>query len=192
MTLLNTIAIAVALAMDAFAVSIAAGVTLKRVSLRQTFRLSWHFGLFQAMMPVLGWAAGLSVRQYMERFDHWIAFVLLGYVGVNMIREALKGEDDSADPKDPTRGLTMVMLSVATSIDALAVGLSLSMINVSIWFPAVVIGVVACLFTVVGMHLGRKLGGFTRLSRYAGIIGGAVLLLIGLNILREHGVFTFN
>jgi putative Mn2+ efflux pump MntP len=192
MTLLNTVAIAIALAMDAFAVSIAAGVTLKQVSLRQTFRLSWHFGLFQAMMPVIGWAAGLSVRHYMERYAHWVAFFLLGFVGINMIREACKSNDDGADPKDPTRGLTMVVLSVATSIDALAVGLSLSMINVSIWLPAVIIGIVACAFTIVGMHLGRKLGGITRLSRYAGIIGGVVLLLIGVNILREHGVFTFS
>jgi putative Mn2+ efflux pump MntP len=95
MSFLHIVAIAVALAMDAFAVSIATGVRLKRVSLRQFFRLAWHFGLFQAMMPVIGWAAGLTVRDTIERYDHWIAFGLLAFVGTNMIREAFKLEEDA-------------------------------------------------------------------------------------------------
>jgi len=190
-TLVNTLFIAIALAMDAFAVSIAAGVTLKFVGPRQTFRLAWHFGLFQAMMPVIGWSAGFTVRSHIEAFDHWIAFVLLAYVAQGMLRSAFKGETNEEAAKDPTRGMTMVMLSVATSIDALAVGLSLSMINISIWTPALIIGLVACGFTAVGIHLGRVAGRMPLLSRWAEITGGIVLLAIGVNILREHGALAF-
>lgn len=190
MELINTLFIAVALAMDAFAVSIAAGVALKSVSPRQTFRLAWHFGLFQAMMPVIGWGAGLTIRTYIEAYDHWIAFALLAFVAQGMLRSAIQGEREEESSKDPTRGMTMVMLSVATSIDALAVGLSLSMINVSIWTPALIIGIVAGAFTTVGMHLGKMIGSLPQLSRWAEITGGIVLLAIGLNILREHGALA--
>jgi putative Mn2+ efflux pump MntP len=187
---INIIAIAVALAMDAFAVSIAAGITLKKISIRQNFRLAWHFGLFQALMPIIGWAAGLSVRDYIEAYDHWIAFALLTYVAAGMLKEALGGHDERSK-KDPTRGTTMVILSVATSIDALAVGLSLSMLKISIWMPALIIGVVAALFTTLGMHLGKKLGNAQHISRISEVCGAVVLLLIGINILREHGALPF-
>jgi putative Mn2+ efflux pump MntP len=190
MDMLNIVAIAVALAMDAFAVAIATGVRLKRVSLRQFFRLSWHFGFFQAMMPVIGWTAGLTVRDAIARYDHWIAFALLVYVGGNMIRESFKLEKDAQDRRDPTRGLTLVLLSVATSIDALAVGFSISLLQVAIWTPALVIGLVAGAFTVLGLHLGKAMGAAERLSPWAELIGGSVLLLIGCNILNEHGVFS--
>lgn len=191
MQLLTISAIAVALAMDAFAVAIATGVMLKKVSFRQNFRLAWHFGLFQAMMPVLGWSAGLSIRSWIENYAHWAAFGLLAFVAQGMLRAAFKKQEGENERKDPTRGLTMVMLSVATSIDALAVGLSLSMISVSIWTPALIIGLVAGAFTTAGMHLGKKIGSATRMSRYAEALGGVVLLLIGLNILREHGALGF-
>jgi putative Mn2+ efflux pump MntP len=175
--------------MDAFAVAIATGVMLKSVSPRQTFRLGWHFGLFQALMPIIGWSAGLTVRSAVERYAHWAAFTLLLLIGAHMIRSAMTGEDTADDSCDPTRGLTMVMLSVATSIDALAVGLTLSMLNVSIWEPALIIGLVAGMFTVAGLHLGKFLGRAARFSHWAEALGGAVLIIIGLNILREHGVF---
>ena len=191
MQLVNISAIAVALAMDAFAVSIATGVSLKDVSFRQTFRMSWHFGLFQAMMPVIGWGAGLSIRVYIERYDHWVAFVLLAFVGVNMIREAFQHDKGEEQKKDPTKGVTLVILSVATSIDALAVGLSISILNVSIWTPALIIGIVAGIFTIVGLQIGKRIGSATRLSRYAGAIGGIVLLSIGFKILHEHGALSF-
>jgi putative Mn2+ efflux pump MntP len=190
MTLFNIIAIAVALAMDALAVAIASGITLGEISFRQNFRLAWHFGLFQAMMPILGWSAGLTVRQMIASYAHWIAFALLLFVAQGMLRQALKHEEDQDPHKDPTKGLTMVMLSVATSLDALCVGFSLSMIQVSIWFPAAVIGVVASLFTTVGLHLGKHIAGAKRVRRWADCLGAAVLLLIGINILREHGVFA--
>lgn len=192
MDLLTILGIAVALAMDAFAVAIATGVSLKQVSLRQTFRLSWHFGLFQALMPVLGWGLGASVQSYIEDYAHWIAFGLLALVGSNMLKEAiLADEDEETKPlKDATKGLTLVMLSLATSIDAMAVGLSMSMLRISIATPAVIIGIVAALFTILGLHLGKRVARLTWLSTWAEIVGGLVLWLIGLNLLRESGVFA--
>lgn len=189
MTLIDILAIAVALAMDAFAVAIAAGCTLGRIDFRQNFRLAWHFGFFQAAMPIIGWTAGLTVRDFIAPYDHWVAFALLLFVAQGMIREGFKKNTDETECKDPTRGSTMVMLSVATSLDALAVGVSLSMINVSIWVPAVVIGVVAAVFTTVGMHLGKTVSQAGRLKQYADYLGALVLIVIGINILREHGVF---
>ena len=192
MSTLAILGIAVALAMDAFAVAIATGVSLKQVSFRQTFRLSWHFGLFQAMMPVIGWGLGATVQSYMADYDHWVAFILLALVGGNMLKEAVLADEDEENPKprkDATKGMTLVMLSVATSIDALAIGLSMSMLQVSIGTPAIVIGIVAGLFTIAGLHLGKRVARLTWLSSWAEIVGGLVLWLIGLNILREHGVF---
>ena len=191
MQLINISAIAVALAMDAFAVSIVTGASLKDVSFRQTFRLSWHFGFFQALMPVIGWSAGLSIRTYIEAYDHWIAFVLLTMVGIKMIREAFQHEKDEKPKKDPTKGMTLVALSVATSVDALAVGFSISMLNVSIWIPVVIIGIVAGMFTIIGLKIGKRIGSAARLSCYAEITGGLVLFAIGLNILHEHGALFF-
>lgn len=190
MALIELLAIAVALAMDAFAVAVASGIMLKTVNARQTFRLAWHFGLFQAMMPVIGWFLGLSVRAYIEAYDHWIAFALLGYIGFRMIREAFE-ETDAENRKDPTKGMTMVVLSIATSIDALAVGLSLSMLGLSIWFPAAVIGVVALLFTGVGLHLGRSVAKAKSIGKFAELLGGTVLIAIGGKILWEHGALAF-
>lgn len=189
MTVLELMGISIALAMDAFAVATATGISLKIVSFRQTFRLAWHFGLFQAMMTVVGWTAGMSIRTLIEAWDHWIAFALLLCVGGNMIRSAIFGDDENAVASDPTRGSSLVLLSVATSIDALAVGLGLSIIHISIAFPAVIIGITACVFTISGLFIGAKAGSVKGLSRYAEILGGAVLIGIGLNILHEHGAF---
>jgi putative Mn2+ efflux pump MntP len=189
LTLFNIIAIAIALAMDAFAVALAAGIKLGSVDLRQNFRLAWHFGFFQAAMPILGWTAGLTIRHQIERYDHWVAFALLVFVSQGMLREAFKNHETTNAPKDPTKGATMVVLSLATSLDALAVGLSLSMINVSIWIPALIIGIVAAAFTTLGLHLGKYVSRATLIRRYADGLGALVLLAIGLNILREHGVF---
>lgn len=193
MSFYTTLGIAVALAMDAFAVAIATGVNLKDVSLRQTFRLSWHFGLFQAMMPIIGWFLGTSIHSYIEAYAHWLAFSMLALVGTNMLREAIITDEDEQEApqvKDATKGLTLVMLSVATSIDALAVGLSMSLLKVSIVTPAIIIGIVAGLFTILGLHLGKRVARLTWLSIWAEVVGGLVLWLIGFNILREEGVFT--
>ncbi len=175
--------IAIALAMDAFAVALAAGVVLHPVSKRQLFRLSFHFGLFQGLMPIVGWLAGLSVQSMISAYDHWIAFGLLSFVGGKMIYEAFH-DKEKKQKTDPTRGATMVMLSVATSIDALAVGLSLAVIGVSVWTPALVIGITAAVLTVAGMLLGGKVGMIW--GKRVEILGGLVLIGIGLKILAEH------
>ncbi len=189
MDLLTIILIALALAVDAFAVALASGVSLCQVSGRQTFRLAFHFGLFQAMMNIIGWAAGLTVRTVLESMDHWLAFGLLALVAAKMIKDAIAGRDEEAQKVDPTKGYTLIMLSVATSIDSLAVGLSFSMLNVSIWMPAVIIGLVATLLTVIGLKLGCLLGAASKIGVRAEIAGGLVLLGIGFNILHQHGVF---
>ena len=189
MTLLPLILLAVALAMDAFAVAVAVGISLKRLNPRQLFRLCFHFGLFQAMMPVLGWFLGVKVRVHVEACDHWIAFVLLAFVGGKMLWEAFDNGDSKDEPRDPTRSMSLVILSVATSIDALAVGFSMSVLNVSIAFPALIIGITASLFTFAGMQLGSRFASSSRLSHWAEIFGGLVLLAIGFHILWDHGVF---
>lgn len=191
MSLITIIGIAIALAMDALAVSIASGVYLRNVNGRQFFRLSWHFGLFQALMPICGWLAGLSVRDMMEQYDHWIAAGLLAFVATSMLREAFSKNEPDKDQKDPTKGWRLVVLSVATSIDALAVGLSLSILNISVWGPAVIIGITAGLFTLVGLWAGSRAGNITWLRRYAEIGGAVVLYGIGLKILYEHGALFF-
>ena len=182
--------IAVALAMDAFAVAIASGVALRRVTARQTFRLAWHFGLFQAFMPVIGWFMGVKIRPYIAAFDHWLAFGLLAYLGGKMIHEAFADAEDKAQT-DPTRGASLVMLSVATSIDALAVGLSLSLLGLDVWLPALVIGLTAFAFTAAGLHIGRLASQGRRLSLYAEVLGGTVLIGIGIKILIEHKALWF-
>ena len=138
-------------------------------------------------MPILGWIAGINMRAYIEAYDHWIAFGLLAFVAQGMLRSAVRREEPVDRGKDPTRGVTLVILSLATSIDALAVGLSLSMINVSIWLPSVVIGMTAATFTLVGMLIGKKIGGTGKFCHWAEALGGCILLIIGLNILVEHG-----
>ncbi len=190
MDFLTIFVIALALAVDAFAVALATGVCLRVVSLRQTFRLGFHFGLFQGLMNIAGWAAGLSFRELIESVDHWVAFGLLSFVGIKMIVEAVGGRSEDAQRIDPTRGTSMVMLSVATSIDALAVGLSFSLLNISIWVPALVIGITAAVLTTIGMHLGCRLVGVaSKIASKVEIFGGLVLIGIGIKILHEHGVF---
>jgi putative Mn2+ efflux pump MntP len=181
---LTLLAIAIGLAMDAFAVAIGAGLQLCQVTNRQKFRLAWHFGLFQAFMPVLGWLAGLTLVDYIEPVDHWIAFGLLTFIGGKMVYEAYRHRDEEADRCDPTKGWSLVMLSIATSIDALAVGLSLAVLGVDIWFPAIVIGIVAGVLTIVGLELGTRFGAL--LGRRMEVVGGLILIGIGVKILVEH------
>ncbi|MBN2254838.1 MAG: manganese efflux pump, partial [Deltaproteobacteria bacterium] len=175
MSLLSIILIAVGLGMDAFAVAIGTGITIKRLSFGPVFRQSFHFGLFQFMMPVIGWTAGRTVADYIRDYDHWIAFVLLACIGSKMIWDSvINGQSGAFAGKDPTRGLTLLLLSVATSIDALAVGLSLAFLDIGILYPSVVIGIVAAFMTVCGMVFGDLLG--KRVGKKAGILGGLILI----------------
>lgn len=184
MSPLVILSIALGLAMDCFAVAVGASVTLRRATARQTFRLAFHFGLFQFVMPVLGWLAGLTVANLMRLFDHWVAFGLLTFIGGKAIFTALRQKGGEVHAGDPTRGASLVMLSVATSIDALAVGFSFAMLGVRVWGPSVVIGVVSSAVTVIGMELGSRLG--ARFGRRVEILGGLVLIAIGIKILLQH------
>jgi putative Mn2+ efflux pump MntP len=189
MSFLAILALAAALAMDAFAVSVSAAVTLPHITWKHYARLSCAFGGFQFIMPVLGWLLGMSVHSYIEQWDHWIAFALLSLVGLNMLRESLSSAEEERPFGDPTCGMTLFVLAVATSIDALAVGLSFAMIDVSVWKPAVIIGAVCAAITAVGVRLGRWIGDSGLLGHWASAAGALVLIGIGFKILYEHGVF---
>jgi manganese efflux pump family protein len=179
--------IGVGLSMDACAVAIAISATLRTPSRRQVFRLAFHFGLFQALMPLLGWLAGRSVGDFMASVDHWVAFGLLGFVGAKAIVAALRDQGDEqavTDFNDPSRGWSLVALSLATSIDAFAVGISFALLQVNVWYAATLIGVVTGALTVLAMILGGRLG--ARFGRRMEIVGGAVLIAIGVRILAQH------
>ena len=183
MDAITLLGLALALAMDAFAVALGTGAVLARITGRHIFRLGFHFGLFQALMPILGWLAGQAVVEFISSWDHWIAWALLTAIGCRMIYEAINDQKKPED-HDPTRGLSLVFLSLATSIDALAVGFSLSVIGVSIWMPALIIGLVAGALTVIGMLIGARMG--NRWGPKMEILGGVVLIAIGLKVLVEH------
>ena len=179
--------IAVGLSMDAFAVSLSAGVVLPRVTGRHLFRFAFHFGLFQLLMPLLGWSLGKLVVDYVSHVDHWIAFGLLSFVGGKMIFEAFeRNTGKQEDPKDPTRGWSLVLLSVATSIDALAVGLSIACLDPkqNILYPAAAIGAVCATISAGGMLLGKRVGAL--LGKRAEFFGGLVLIGIGVKVLVDH------
>ncbi len=180
----SLVAIALALAMDAFAVAVVTGLADMPLTRRRVFRLAFHFGLFQALMPAAGWAVGRAVHRLVEPFDHWIAFALLGVVGWRMIQGALHGDQAERPRGDTTRGWSLVMLSVATSIDALAVGLSIAMVDASILVPALVIGLVAAVLTAAGMLLGRFIG--AAWGPRVEVLGGAILITIGIRIVVIH------
>jgi putative Mn2+ efflux pump MntP len=174
--------LAFGLAADAFAVSVSAGSTGATTGSRSMLRLSFHLGLFQFLMPVIGWLAGLTIQQYVLPYNHWIAFGLLLWVGLRMIYSAAGGSQ--AVQPDPSRGTLLVIFSVATSIDALAIGMSLAFMQVSIWYPAVVIGIVTGITSFAGISLGRKFS--MRLGRRATIAGGIILIFIGTRILVAY------
>jgi len=178
---LALLGLSVGLAMDAFAVAVAAGLAIEAVTPRHMFRLGFHFGLFQFMMPIVGWLAGEGLAAQIGGYGNWLAFALLGYVGGKMLWEARREKRDESSNADPTRGLKLLTLSVATSIDALAVGMSMALLGVSIWLPSVVIGVVTATLTVVGIAFGARIG--SRFGRWAEIVGGLVLILIGVKVL---------
>jgi putative Mn2+ efflux pump MntP len=175
--------IAVGLAMDAFAVSIAAGLTIDGVTPRHVFRIAFHFGLFQFLMPILGWLAGSVVSVQVVAYGHWLAFAVLCIIGGKMFLDAWSGTERKATG-DPSRGWTLMALSVATSIDALAVGLSMAFLQVSVWLPCIVIGLVAASFSTVGITLAGRLVG--RWGRVADLVGGCILILIGVRIILSH------
>jgi putative Mn2+ efflux pump MntP len=183
MSWFQILAVAVGLSMDALAVSIAAGMSLPAIDGRHVFRLAFHFGLFQFLMPVVGWVAGTSLAARIDGYDHWLAFALLTLVGGRMLWQVW-AEREGGPLSDPTRGWLLVTLSVATSIDALAVGLSMAFLNVAVWMPSVVIGLITAFLVAIGIRFGHSIGG--RFGRVAHFVGGLVLVGIGVRILILH------
>jgi len=183
MDIITIIAIAVGLAMDAFAVSITSGITIKRLKINHALRIAAFFGSFQAFMPVIGWLAGLGLISFISGIDHWIAFGLLVFIGCKMIYESIKIESRE-DKSNPLNFYVLLMLSVATSIDALAVGLSFAFLKISIATPIIIIGAVTFLLSFLGVFAGNKFGHF--FENKIEIVGGIVLIGIGLKILVEH------
>jgi putative Mn2+ efflux pump MntP len=183
MSLIEVFILAISLSADAFAISVCAGAMGATRGTRSMVRLSFHFGLFQFVMPILGWLAGLTIESYVEKFDHWIAFLLLSWVAVRMIKTS-KDEDTPLLKNDPSRGKNLVILSIATSIDALAVGVSLALVKVSILYPAVIIGIITGVTSFLGILLGKKFS--ESLGRKAAVAGGILLILIGIRIVLTH------
>ena len=180
MHLFDIVVIAIGLAMDASAVSMAAAACGYAKDRRAVFRLAFHFGLFQFMMPVVGWLLGTGFVSYVRAVDHWIAFGLLVFVGGRMVREGFADTGDCLH-RDPSKGLTMVMLSFATSIDALAIGLGLAVMDVNIWYPSALIGIITCAMSVAAIGIGKRLG--SALGSRMEIVGGIILIGLGLKIL---------
>lgn len=185
MDFLSLVLIAVGLAMDAFAVSICKGLAMKRPGPKAIIVVGLWFGFFQALMPLIGYYLGSSFYDYISDYDHWIAFILLAIIGLNMVREGLSGEEESIDADVGVRA--MLPLAIATSIDALAVGITFAMTEGSIAVPALIIGVVTFAISAVGVKAGSYVG--QRFGSIAEVFGGIILVLIGLKILLEHTGF---
>lgn len=176
--------IGVGLSMDAFAVSICKGLNMKKINYRHACIIGAFFGGFQALMPLIGWALGTQFAKYIESVDHWIAFGLLAFIGGKMAVEAIKGDDDEQDGGDDRLDYKeLFMLAVATSIDALAVGVTFAFLKVNIVFSIAVIGVTTFVLSVIGVAVGNRFG--TKYKSKAELAGGIILVLIGLKILLE-------
>lgn len=181
MSTAELILIAISLSMDAFAVSICKGLAIKDLKFSHSFIVATYFGLFQALMPLIGYLIGVNFITLIESFDHWIAFFLLASIGVMMIKEAFDEDDDASSS---LAFKTMIVLAVATSIDALAVGVSFALLDVNIIYAVLLIGITTFTLSAVGVRFGSALG--SRFRKKAEIAGGAVLILIGFKILLEH------
>jgi manganese efflux pump family protein len=174
----------VGLAMDCFAVSLGIGTGSRARTVRPIFRLSFHFGLFQGLMTLIGWLVGSTIANLIASLDHWLVMGLLGWVGIRMIIEGFKPFEDETRRTDPSRGGTLILLSVATSLDAMAVGLSLAIIKVDIISSSLIIGVISAALSLFGLLVGKRLG--LAFGKRMEIIGGLILLFIGLRILITH------
>ena len=177
--------LAVGLSMDAFAVSVCKGLAMKRATLKAELTCGVWFGGFQALMPTIGFFLGTLFADAIEAIDHWVAFVLLALIGVNMLKEAFSKEEESGENDADMSVKTMFIMAVATSIDALAVGISLAMAgNVNIFMAAVLIGICTCVLSAIGVKIGNVFG--SRYEKKAQMAGGVILILLGLKILLEH------
>jgi putative Mn2+ efflux pump MntP len=174
--------LAISLAMDCFTVSITSGIIIRKICWRTCLVMSFFFGLFQALMPLIGWFSASRFYKLIEDFDHWIAFGVLTILGIRMIKEGFSDDDKCCF--DPHKLKVILTMAVATSIDALAVGVSFAFLEMSIWMPIIIIGLTTMMFSVVGVLLGKKVG--EHFKSKAEFVGGLVLICIGCKILIEH------
>ena len=187
MSLITIFLLALALAMDSFAVSVSSGVTMTRLHVRHAVRMAAFFGVFQAAMPVAGWGLGRLAAALIEAVDHWVAFGLLSVIGIKMIYESVFIEEDDSSGRKPMTLPVLFLLAIATSVDAAAVGISLSVLQVAIIRPVVIIGVVTFIVSLAGVWIGQTFGDF--FEGKIEITGGLVLIGIGLKILIQHLFF---
>ncbi len=190
MTFFELFLIGIGLSMDAFAVSICKGLSMQKIDKKYTLCIGLAFGGFQAIMPLTGYLLGSQFAGYIERFDHWIAFILLAFIGFNMIRESREEEEEEEKPFAGVNVKELLILAVATSIDALAVGVTFAFLEVSIVPAITLIGCTTFVISVAGVYVGNVFG--ARYKSRAELTGGVILILIGLKILLEHlGVIAF-
>ncbi len=182
MTVLELLLIAIGLAMDAFAVSICKGLAIKERDWKKSIIIGLYFGFFQAIMPIIGYFLGTTFEDFVTKIDHWIAFLLLGLIGGSMIKEAFSKESDGYD--DSIKVKTMVVLAIATSIDALAIGITFAFLEVNVLMAVLMIGIITFVLSVIGVKIGNQFG--VRYGKRAEIVGGIILILIGVKILLEH------
>lgn len=187
MDFLFAFAVAVSLSMDAFAVSVSCGITVSDFRFRHTLKVGLYFGLFQLGMPIIGYYLGIGVRNLIESYDHWIAFVMLAFIGGKMICDGVADKKEDAESCCAKAKLStgrLLILAVATSIDALIIGITIALTGKEIFLTSAIIGAVCFVFSVCGGMLGRFLG--KTFSKYATVIGGVILVAIGLKTLVEH------
>lgn len=182
MELLEIILIAIGLAMDAFAVSICKGLSMKKMSWKKALIVALYFGIFQGLMPVIGYFLGTTFESLVTKIDHWIAFGLLVFIGLNMLKEAFG--NDSENCNDNVDFKTMVVLAIATSIDALAVGITFAFLQANILLASLIIGIITFTICIIGVKIGNKFG--DKYERNAEAVGGLILILMGTKILLEH------
>lgn len=188
MGIVELLVIAVGLGMDAFAIAICKGLSIKKIKLKHMLIVGAYFGGFQALMPAIGYLLGFGFHQKIEFLDHWIAFILLSLIGINMIKEALFENDESLD--ESLNFKTMLILSIATSIDALAAGITFAFLNTSLFVSVIIIGIITFILSVIGVKLGNIYG--SKYQKKACIFGGIVLILLGIKIFFEHlGIINF-
>lgn len=187
MSLAEIVLIGISLSMDAFAVSICKGLSLKDAKLKYMLIAGVWFGGFQALMPLIGYFLGSTFEQYVTSFDHWIAFILLGIIGGNMIKESLE-KNNEEEQNASFAFMTMLMLAIATSIDALAVGITFAFLNVNILLSVIIIGITTFVFSSIGVKAGNVFG--IKYKSKAEFVGGTVLVLLGMKILIEHLFFS--
>lgn len=182
MSLFEILVIAIGVSMDAFAVAICKGLSVSKLRPSHALKTGLWFGGFQALMPLIGYYAGVRFADVVSSVDHWIAFILLGFIGANMIKESFSCEEESHDSDFSFK--TMLAMAVATSIDALAVGVSFAFLRVRIWMAVLIIGLMTALFSIAGVRIGNVFG--SRYKSLAELVGGVILLLMGIKILIEH------